>query len=152
MPTVARHLSRPRMTRLIIFARMAPCADRHHLHCCTGDRQVAQSRGKRCSAASSYLKQAFGRKNLNVQTQAHITKVTASIYFFIFSDGWDRQRTVHRPSNLYIPLDWAHSYHSHLVFVALTMNVSASCNTNLEVRNSSLVGPSTNPLCLAQPC
>ena len=37
--------------------------------------QVAQSRGKRCSAASSYLKEAMGRKNLDVETGAQITKV-----------------------------------------------------------------------------
>lgn len=37
--------------------------------------QVAQSRGKRCSAASSYLKEAMGRKNLDVKTSAQITKV-----------------------------------------------------------------------------
>lgn len=37
--------------------------------------QVAQSRGRRCSAASSYLKEAMGRKNLDVQTSAQITKV-----------------------------------------------------------------------------
>ncbi|CBJ25560.1 conserved unknown protein [Ectocarpus siliculosus] len=40
-----------------------------------GRFQVAQKRGKRCSAASSYLKEAMGRKNLDVQTSAQITKV-----------------------------------------------------------------------------
>ncbi|CAN0500658.1 unnamed protein product, partial [Scytosiphon promiscuus] len=38
-------------------------------------RQVAQKKGRRCSAASSYLKQAVGRKNLDVQTKAQITKI-----------------------------------------------------------------------------
>ncbi|CAN0254078.1 unnamed protein product, partial [Ectocarpus sp. 4 AP-2014] len=37
--------------------------------------QVAQKKGKRCSAASSYLKEARGRKNLAVETGAQITKV-----------------------------------------------------------------------------
>eukprot|EP00903_Cladosiphon_okamuranus_P007876 g7613.t1 len=40
-----------------------------------GRFQVAQSRGKRCSAASSYLKEAMGRKNLDVETSAQITKI-----------------------------------------------------------------------------
>ncbi|CAM9780224.1 unnamed protein product [Laminaria digitata] len=40
-----------------------------------GRFQVTQNKGKRCSAASSYLKQAAGRKNLDVQTQAQITKI-----------------------------------------------------------------------------
>lgn len=44
--------------------------------------QVAQSRGKRCSAASSYLKEAMGRKNLDVETSAQITKVCIPHRYF----------------------------------------------------------------------
>ncbi|CAM9921007.1 unnamed protein product [Ascophyllum nodosum] len=40
-----------------------------------GRFQVAQKNGRRCSAASSYLKQAMGRKNLDVQTSAQTTKI-----------------------------------------------------------------------------
>lgn len=37
--------------------------------------QVAQKNGKRCSAASSYLKVAAGRRNLYIETGAQTTKV-----------------------------------------------------------------------------
>ncbi|CAM9137760.1 unnamed protein product, partial [Discosporangium mesarthrocarpum] len=38
-------------------------------------QQVAQKKGKRCSAASSYLKKAIKRENLSVETSAQLIKV-----------------------------------------------------------------------------